>query len=132
MNAVLKKKINLLIHLALVDGELDIRELAFIYNVCIRNGIDLDTIGDLIEQREPLEDMTTMSTEARIDHITDCLVLTLIDGKVLPKETSFVMEIAKHLGIDQAAMESLVQNLGSELTATPDEIRSRVTKIIAG
>lgn len=132
MDAALKRKINLLIQLALIDGELDIRERAFIYNVCIRNGVDLDTIGDMIDQPEPIANLEKLPLDARVDYITDCLMLTLIDGVVLPKETDFVMSIAAQLGLGQAAMETLVKNIGAHMKITREELRDRVMNVVRG
>ncbi len=130
MDTAFRKKVNLLIQLALIDGELDVRERAFIYNVCIRNGVDLDTIGDMIEKPEPIENPTGLSNETRIDYITDCLLLTLIDGKVLPKETMFVKSLAKQVGLGDSAMEILIDNIGSDMKISPEDLRKRVTEVV--
>ncbi len=130
MDAALKRRINLLIQLALVDGELDIRERAFIYNVCIRNGVDLDTIGDMIDGPDPIPDLAQLPLQERIDYITDCLMLTLIDGIVLPKETTFVTEIAGQLGFGEPHLGNLIRTIGSNMKVTRDELRQRISGIV--
>lgn len=129
MDVALKRKINLLIQLALVDGNIDIRERAFIYNVCIRNGVDLDTIGDMIDHQEPIANLAELSFSSRVDYITDCLMLTLVDGIVLPKETDFVMSIASQLGFAHESMDILISEIGDDMEITRDELHSRVMNV---
>jgi hypothetical protein len=130
MDPTLRQRINLLIQLALIDGELDIRERAFIYNVCIRNGVDLDTIGDMIDEPDPIPDLTQLPLPDRIDYITDCLTLTLIDGKVLPKEATFVEGISSQLGFGPEQFNSLVRDISVNVKITAQEIRARVSNIV--
>lgn len=130
MEEVLRKKINLLIQLALIDGDLDIRERSFIYNVCLRNGIDLDTIGDMIEQPQPIADLQDLPLQTRIDYITDCLLLVMVDGKVLLKETSMISGISEMLRFNKDAINDIIQGLYDKPGVDKYELRSRIEQAV--
>lgn len=126
MNDLLKRKISVLIHLAGVDGHFDIKEKAFIYNVCLRNGIVLDEIGDLIESPEPIGSLHDLSYESKKDYLQSCLQLMLVDGKVLPKEIAFCIEMGERLGFQKKAVEDLVNQIDSKKNYTEEEINQLV------
>lgn len=130
MEEVLRKKINLLIQLALIDGDLDIRERSFIYNVCLRNGIDLDTIGDMIEQPQPIADLQDLPLATRIDYITDCLLLVMVDGKVLLKESSMIAGISEMLRFNKDAISGIIQGLYDKPGVDKYELRSRIEQAV--
>lgn len=130
MDSALKKKVNLLIQLALVDGELDIRERAFVYNVCLRNKVDLDTIGDMIDNPEPIGDLLELSLNERIEYIIDCLALVAVDGKVLPKETALVIDVASQLGFAKEVVQGFVEHIASDVNITRDNLTKLVSEHI--
>ena len=108
MDIILKKKINILIHLAGVDGHFAESERAFIYNICLRHGVDLDLIGYLIADPEPIEDLNHLSHETSIDYLSESLLLKMVDGKVLPTEIQFCLDIGERLGFDRVAIDELI------------------------
>ena len=128
MEDSLKRKINMLIQVALSDGDFDIRERAFIYNISLRKGIPLDTIGDMIEAAEPVQSMMDLSPEVRIESLTECLQLILIDGKVLPKEIAFCKTLGEHLGFTESQVDSVLMHVRSNPEITFAEISAYISK----
>lgn len=126
MEDTLKRKINLLIHLAKADGHFDIKEKAFIYNVCLRHGVDVDAIGDMIEYPEEIIVHADLPQEVRIDYLRDCLLLILVDGKLLPKEISFYFVIGTQLGFGQPVLDQLVSLIRSQPTITPPVLHEHI------
>jgi len=126
MDAVLRKKINILIHLAGADGHFDDSERAFIYNICLRHGVDLDTIGDLIAEPEPVGSLGALSHETAIDYLTESILLMLVDGKVLPSEILFCQDMGIRLGFPKSAVDELIHDIKEDFHITYDELHKHV------
>ena len=126
MTDQIKAKISILSQLANIDGEFDVRELAFLYNVCIRNDVQLDTIGDIISQPEPVISLEDLTREDQLNYLTDMLMLMTIDGKVLPAEVDFCIEIAERLNFDADAVALFIEELKSHSHVSDAYIRDRV------
>jgi hypothetical protein len=129
MEDTLKRKINLLIHLANADGHFDIKERAFIYNVCLRHGIAVDTIGDLIEHPQELSIHANLPEEVRIDYLTDCLLLILVDGKLLPKEINFCYSIGVQLGFTKPVLDKLIELVHNQPAITSTILHEHILKL---
>lgn len=119
MDSHLLDHINILIHLAKVDGDFDIKEKALIYNVCLRKGIPLDDIGDLIDAPKPLPQFLQLDDATACEYMMDCLLVMMVDGKILPTEVRYCLEIGKKLGFDRVEIKSLIEKLQD--TDSPSE-----------
>lgn len=128
MDDTLKQKINILIHLACIDGDFDIKEKAFIYNLCLRHGVDLDLIGDMIESPEPIVTLSNLNMEKRVDYLTECMLLMLVDGKVLPKEVNFCLEIGENLGFERPSIEGIINETRDHLNISYESLKERIVK----
>ena len=126
MDAVLRKKINILIHLAGADGHFDDSERAFIYNICLRHGVDLDTIGDLIAEPEPIGSLGALSHTTAVDYLTESILLMLVDGKVLPSEVLFCQDMGLRLGFQKAAVDQLIEEIKEDFGIKYDELHKLV------
>lgn len=126
MDAVLRKKINILIHLAGADGHFDESERAFIYNICLRHGVDLDTIGDLIANPEPVGSLGALSHANAVDYMTESILLMLVDGKVLPSEILFCQDMGMRLGFPKSAVDDLINEIKDDLHISYDELHTYV------
>lgn len=126
MTAGLSAKISILSQLADVDGDFDMRELAFIYNVGLRNGMDVDRIGDIVANPEPVIHLEDLSIDDQQQCLTDILLLMMIDGKVLPKELEFCLTIAERLGFDAESVRLLVDGLSGDFAIGGETLRALV------
>lgn len=129
MEDTIKFKLSTLIHLAHIDGEFDIKEKAFIYNVGLRHRVDLDLIGDLIENPLPIGGIDILPDSLRAEYLTECLLLMLVDGKVLPLEILFCYKIAQHLGYQKKEIDTLVAEIVKEMEISHDKLHAKVLKI---
>ena len=129
MDLILKKKINILIHLAGVDGHFDESERAFIYNICLRHGVDLDLIGYLIAEPEPIEELENLPYETSIDYLTESILLMMVDGKVLPTEIKFCLDIGERLGFKREAIAELIEETQCDLQISYGELEERIKKL---
>ncbi len=129
MDAVLRKKINILIHLAGADGHFDDSERAFIYNICLRHGVDLDIIGDLIAKPEPVGSLGALSHTTAVDYLTESILLMLVDGKVLPSEILFCQDMGIRLGFSKSAVDVLIDEIKEDFHITYDELHKHVFEL---
>jgi len=126
MNEKLRTKIGALSQLANIDGDFDIRELAFIYNVCLRNGVELDAIADIISKPGPVLSLSDLAPHEKDEYLSDILLLMMIDGKILPKEIQFCLEIGERLGFNSSALSELISELKYKNTITEELLKSRI------
>ena len=126
MDAVLRKKINILIHLASADGHFDDSERAFIYNISLRHGVDLDSIGDMIEDPEPIGSLGALSHATAVDYLTESILLMLVDGKVLPSEILFCQDMGIRLGFPKLAVDELIEDIKEDLHISYDDLYASV------
>ncbi|MEN8247431.1 MAG: hypothetical protein ABFS32_00740 [Bacteroidota bacterium] len=129
MDITLKKKINILVHLAGVDGHFDDSERAFIYNICLRHGVDLDLIGYLIADPEPIEDIGNLPHETAMDYLTESILLMMVDGKVLPTEVKFCLDIGERLGFERNDVDKIIQETRTDLSISYDDLGKRIKKL---
>lgn len=123
----LKTRIGILSQLANVDGELESRELAFIYTICIRNNIEVGSIASLISNPEPVISLKDLTQEQQESYLVDVLSLMMIDGKVLPAEINYAAEMGERLGFDREALLEFIDELMFETTVGDEYIRHRVS-----
>lgn len=128
-NVEAKNRISILSQLANVDGEFDVRELAFLYNVCLRNNIDLESIGDLISEPEPVISLNDVTADEQVQYLVDVLMMMMIDGKVLPSEVRFCLEIGTRLGFDTLELRALISEVSSHTSVSELCIRYRVESL---
>ena len=126
MDAVLRKKINILIHLASADGHFDDSERAFIYNICLRHKVDLDTIGDLIADPEPIGSLGALPHHTAVDYFTESILLMLVDGKVLPSEILFCQDMGIRLGFPKSAVDELIHDIKDDFHISYDDLHKHV------
>ena len=126
MDAILRKKINILIHLAGADGHFDDTERAFIYNICLRHGVDLDTIGDLIAEPESIGSLGALSHATAVDYLTESILLMMVDGKVLPSEILFCQDMGLRLGFQKAAVDQLIHEIKDDFGIKYDDLHEHV------
>lgn len=130
MNKRLSDRISLLSQLARIDGDFDIRELTFIYAVCIRNKVELDEIPNIISHPQPVIAFGHLTPEDRVNYLTDIILLIMIDGKVLPSEVHFALEIAEHLGFDRIATHGLINDICDAKGITEAAIKEKVNDLL--
>jgi len=122
----IRDRISILAQLANADGDFDIRELAFIYNVSLRNNIEVETIAEIINEPHPIISYDTLSRNEKVDYMTDILFLMMIDGKILPKEIQFCLTLSKKLGFNQSDIQNLISELHYQPTITEVDLRTKV------
>lgn len=108
MNRLLIRKINLLTHLANVDGRFDVTERKLLMNLCRETGIayqETDISDDDIENVADFQDF-----EKRADLLYWCLRMMAADGVIHEAEEIFCREMAVKLGFQSEVADWFVKN----------------------
>lgn len=126
MNEKLKTRIGILSQLANIDGNFDVRELAFIYNVCLRNGVAVDSVAGIIAKPDNAVVLHDLTLKEREEYLKDILLLMMIDGKILPKEIQFCQEMGVRLGFNLNGLTELISELKYKNTITEDLLTSKI------
>lgn len=132
MTQAVKQTISALVQMANVDGDLHPRELSFIYGVGLRKGLDVDSIGDIIEAPDPLIAMSNLNEADKVNLMSDVLRLMLVDGRVLPREISFCLEISERLGFASEGVQELIDELSAHAATDEQVIKDRLAAIAGG
>lgn len=126
MNEKLKTRIGILSQLANIDGNFDVRELAFIYNVCLRNGVEVDSVAGIIAKPHNAVVLHDLTLKEREEYLKDILLLMMIDGKILPKEIQFCQEMGVRLGFNLNGLTELISELKYKNTIAEDLLTSKI------
>lgn len=123
MDAVLNKKLNILIRLAAVDGEFVPKEKAFIKAICERHGVNSSLVDEIIEGPDPIGSLGALSYQTTVDYLTESIMLMLVDGKVLNSEILFCEDIGLRLGFTKKSIDDLVEQIQENLDITIEQVR---------
>ncbi len=114
MNPILRKKLEILVYLALSDKEFADKERDFINNICDRNHIDPSVVEEILEEPMDIGSLGALSYDKSVEYLTDCLMLMLVDGKVLPGEILFCEDIAIRLGFPKKSTDELISHVSRQ------------------
>lgn len=126
MDAVLNKKLNILIRLAAVDGEFVPKEKAFIKSICQRHGVNPTLVDEIIDGPDPIGSLGALSYQTTLDYLSESLMLMLVDGKVLQSEILFCEDIGVRLGFTKRSIDELVEQIQMNLDISIEQIRKLI------
>ncbi len=110
MNETLRKKINLLVHLAKSDGKFHVSEKAFLKDLLQQKGVENFNFDAVAIQVNPLKEMTSVPDKQELMYW--CLQLIKADEVVHPDEIAYCKALAIKLKfnpkiIDKYSVEQL-------------------------
>ena len=112
MDIVTKKKLNILIQLALADKDFDNAERELIYRIARERNYPLKAVEDLIDHPEPIGTLGALSESQKVDYLLSSIELVLADHRVLESEIVMSQHIAIKLGFFKTVVHHLIDNLG--------------------
>jgi tellurite resistance protein len=93
MNQILKKKINLLVHLANADGHFDVSEKAFLKDLLVEQGVDHKKLESF--QLDSMDDVHTIVDKEQV--LYWAIQLIKADGEIHDDELAFCKAVALKL-----------------------------------
>jgi len=129
MNPILRKKLKILVFLALADKIFAPEEREFIKSICERHDVDPATIDELQNEPEPIGSLGALSYNKAAEYLTDIILLMLVDGQVLPGEVLFCQDIGIRLGFPIHAVDDLISAVSKQRTITRDRVQEKVLEL---
>lgn len=112
MDIVTRKKLNILIQLALVDKDFAPAERELIYQIARERNYPMAEVDALIEHPEPIGTLGALSEAQKVDYLLSSIELMLADNRVMESEILFSQQIAMKLGFFKHVVNHLVLNYG--------------------
>ena len=97
------RKLNLLVHLAIIDGDFHKSEKTLIHEFLIEKGFDSDDFNFLKTSNENLEDLHLIDDKLEIMYLA--IKLIQADGIIDPRELEFCRKLALKLGFDPSKID---------------------------
>ena len=126
MDAILKKKLNILIRLAAVDGHFVPKEKHYIQSICQRHGVEKKTVDEIINGPDPIGSLGALSYKTTVEFLTESMILMLVDGKVLPSEILFSEDIGLRLGFTKKSIDGLIARIQQNMEISTEELKKLV------
>ena len=125
------QQLKLLINLAQIDGEVVEKEVKYITNIGLANGIPLADINALFGQTHDLIVPASLNEQERFDFIINLVQLMKIDDRLYQEEIQFCSKLASRLGYDHNVMFDLMLHVRSEMEANElDALKKLASKYL--
>ncbi|MEQ8713703.1 MAG: TerB family tellurite resistance protein [Cyclobacteriaceae bacterium] len=112
METAQRAHLSLLVHLAKVDDSFAVVEEDMIRNIGQDYGLPTQTIDELIEEPDEIEDLDAigLDLDLKFQSIYDCIQMMLVDGIIHKKEIAFCQSVADKLGFSRDLIQYLTDH----------------------
>lgn len=115
MDIVTKKKLNILIQLAMADREFAAVEREMIYQIARDHNYPVEEVNYLIQNPEPIGSLGALSEKQKEDYLLSSIELVMADHRVAESEIVFSQHIAIKLGFLKNVVNYLLANFDRRL-----------------
>ncbi len=130
MNIILRMQINILVHLAQVDGKITEPELSLLKQIAMQHGVSELQLKEMIEYPKPIESLGALSNDLKFDYLFSIVQLMNIDGDIDEREIHFCQNMAVRLGYYTEVIDELWTELlnNKDLQNDKEAIKKKVQK----
>jgi len=121
VDIVLKMQLNVLIHLAMVDGVISNEEKAIMESIASKHGVSPSRLEEMIRQPKPIESLGALSNDVKFEYLYNIVNLMNADKEVDQRELNFCQNLAIRLGYNK----EVVDELWSELLEHTDRKKNK-------
>jgi uncharacterized membrane protein YebE (DUF533 family) len=127
-----KAELNVLINLAASDKNVAAREAKLIHLIGQANGISKEEIDKMLQSPQPINNISTLTSEEKFEHLYYHIQLMKMDGQVFRSEIIFCEQIAERLGYKKGVVGELSQHIYSDptITADRDMLKNKAAKYL--
>ena len=120
--------LNILVHLAKVDGIVVQEEIDLINKIGHVNGMTDDEISSCFDQPNPIENLEHLEDDEKFEYIYSIVQLMKIDGRIYKEELNFCAKMASKLGYDEDVLLELILKIYSDphISADRSKIKSKI------
>jgi len=127
-----RKQLNTMVQLGSIDGLMSEKEVRIVKMLGNINGMSDEEIDNVINNPEPKEDLTLLSSDQKFEYIYSLVQLMKADGQVFKSEINFCENIAHELGYKKSVIGELSSRIYSDpaITADRDKLKDKVQKYL--
>ena len=107
MDVVLRMQLNVLIHLAMVDGEISKEEKKTLEGIAANHGVSAFQLEEMIQYPKPIESLGALSNDVKFDYLYSIVHLMNIDEEIDQREIHFCQNMALRLGYYKEVIDEL-------------------------
>ncbi len=107
MDVVLRMQLNVLIHLAMVDGEISKEEKKTLEGIAANHGVSAFQLEEMIRYPKPIESLGALSNDVKFDYLYSIVHLMNIDEEIDQREIHFCQNMALRLGYYKEVIDEL-------------------------
>lgn len=107
MDVVLRMQLNVLIHLAMVDGEISKEEKKTLEGIAANHGVSEFQLEEMIRYPKPIESLGALSNDVKFDYLYSIVHLMNIDEEIDQREIHFCQNMALRLGYYKKVIDEL-------------------------
>lgn len=112
MDIVTRKKLNILIQLAMADKDFAVSERELIYQIAQERNYPREAVDEMIENPEPIGTLGALSESQKVDYLLSSIEMVLADHRVVESEILLSQHIAIKLGFFKHVVNHLIDNFG--------------------
>jgi len=112
MDIVTRKKLNILIQLALSDKDFATSERELIFRIAEERNYPREAVEELMENPEPIGTLGALSETQKEDYLLSSIELVMADHRVAASEILLSQQIAIKLGFFKHVVNHLLDNYG--------------------
>jgi hypothetical protein len=117
------EKLQLLVNLALADGNLAQDERQFIINIGKAHGYPESSVETLFYEQHQIDIPENITNDQRVDYALALTQLMLLDKKMFLKEIEYCIEIVEKLGFEKRFVYKLI-DVVSEQGTSPETLKT--------
>lgn len=115
-----KAELNVLINLAASDRNVSDKEVKLIHAIGSANGIPKEEIETMLKNPQPIDNVSTLTSDEKFEHLYYLIQLMKMDGQVFRSEVVFCEQIAEKIGYKKAVVAEISQHVYSDPSITAD------------
>ena len=127
-----RKQLNTLVQLGSVDGLMSEKEVRLVKMLGTVNGMSEEEIDLIIQNPQPMEDLTLLSDDQKFEYIYSLVQLMKADGQVFKSEISYCENVAQELGYKKSVIGELSSRIYSDpgITADREKLKEKAQKYL--
>ena len=107
MDVILKMQLNVLIHLAMIDGKITPEEKAVLEGIASNHGVPQNELEEMIRYPKPIESLGALSNDLKFEYLFSIVHLMNVDDEVDNREIHFCQNLALRLGYYKEVVDEL-------------------------
>jgi uncharacterized tellurite resistance protein B-like protein len=128
MDVVLKMQLNVLIHLAMVDGQITNEERESLEGIAANHGVTSGQLEDMIRYPKPIESLGALSNDVKFEYLFSIVHLMNVDDEVDQREIHFCQNMAVRLGYYKEVIDELFTEIleKKDLKKDKEELKKKI------